>query len=147
MHRLFVALALLVSVAPAALAGGLHAKIEGPGRDGATYTARMYSCNPADKFEPWAIAEGVVDSTRRSVLITLKPTAKHGVYQFTRTWPEKGTWMIRLNLGHPPAPATVTTLGPDGKVIDNQLYWKTDGSPECSRVLRPLLSAKGREGC
>lgn len=138
MRQWFTACLLLVSLSPAALAGGLHAKIEGPGPDGVTYTARTYSCDPSATLEPWAIAEGVVDSTFKSVLITLKPTAEHGVYQFTRTWPAKGTWMIRLNLGHPPAPATVTRLASSGRVIENKLYWKTDGSPECTKALRPL---------
>lgn len=146
MRHWFTALALFVSLAPAAFAGGLHAKIEGPGPDGVTYTARTYSCDASAKLEPWAIAEGVVDSMRASVLITLEPTAEHGVYQFKRTWPEKGTWMIRLNLGHPPAPATVTRLASSGRVLENKLYWKTDGSPECWKVLNPLLR-KGDEGC
>jgi hypothetical protein len=139
MRQWFAACLLLMSLAPAALAGGLHAKIEGPGPDGVTYTARTYSCDPGATLEPWALAEGVVDSSRRSVLITLQPTAEHGVYQFKRTWPEKGTWMIRFNLGHPPAPATVTRLASSGRVLENKLYWKTDGSLECTKALRPLM--------
>ncbi len=144
MRRWFVALALFLSLAPAAFALGPHAMIEGPGPDGVTYTARTHSCDPTTSLEPWALAEGVVDGTRHSVLITLKPTSEHGVYRFTRTWPEQGTWMIRLNLGHPPAPATVTKLASDGCVIENKLYWKTDGSDQCWKALRPLL---GKRGC
>jgi hypothetical protein len=132
-----VALALFVSLAPAAFAGGIHARIEGPERDGSTYTARTYSCDPNATLEPWAIAEGLVDGKRRSVLIRLNPTSEHGVYQFTRTWPQEGRWMIRLSLGHPPAPATVATLRADGKVRNNKFYFNSDGSRECSRKLKP----------
>ncbi len=147
MRAWFAAVALFVSFAPAAFAGGIHAKIEGPGPDGVTYTARTYACDPDAKLEPWALAEGVIDSTRKSVLLRLKPTGKHGVYQFTRTWSENGTWMIRFNLGQPPAPVTVTTLGPDGKVIDNKLYWKTDGGFECSKALNSKVRRRPGDGC
>ena len=87
MRPWFPALALFVSLAPAAFAGGLHARIEGPDKDGITYTARTLSCDPSAALEPWALAEGVVDGKRKSVLIQLEPTEERGVYRFTRTWP------------------------------------------------------------
>ena len=143
----FAAVALFVSFAPAAFAGGIHAKIEGPGPDGVTYTARTYSCDPDARLEPWALAEGVIDSTRRSVLLRLNPTSEHGVYQFTRTWPEQGVWMIRLSLGHPPAPATVATLRANGTVKDNKLYWNSDGGMECSKALNSKVRRRPGDGC
>jgi len=146
MRRWLAALALLLTFAPAAFAGGLHARIEGPGPNGVTYTARTFSCEPDTKLEPWAIAEGLVDGKRHSVLLRLEPTAEHGVYEFTRAWPQEGRWMIRLSLGHPPAPATVATLRADGTVGSNKLYFKTDGAQECSRALRPK-GAKAEDGC
>jgi hypothetical protein len=87
MRSWFAALALLVGLAPATLAGGIHAKIEGPGPDGCTYTVRTYSCDPTDKLEPCALAEGLVDGKRRSVLLRLAPAGEHGMYQFARSWP------------------------------------------------------------
>lgn len=138
MRRWILALGLLVSLAPAAFAGGLYANIEGPDRDGVTYTARTYSCDPNVSLEPWAYAEGVVDGKRQSYLIRLKPTDEHGVYTFQRTWPKGGIWMIRYSLGHPPAPATVATLAANGKVVDNHLYWKSDGSQECHKALKKV---------
>src|SRR5262245_22741887 len=137
MRKWILALALLSSQVPVALAGGILARIEGPDRDRVTYTARTLSLDANDTLEPWASAEGVVDGKRRSVLIHLEPTSEHGVYRFTRTWPEEGRWMIRLSLGHPPAPATVATLRPDGTVKQNKLYYKTDGIRECHRALKP----------
>jgi hypothetical protein len=136
MRPWFPALALFVSLAPAAFAGGLHARIEGPDKDGITYTARTLSCDPSAALEPWALAEGVVDGKRKSVLIQLEPTEERGVYRFTRTWPQDGHWMIRLALGHPPAPATVATLRANGTVKDNQLFYNTDGFKECQAVLK-----------
>jgi hypothetical protein len=51
--------------------------------------------------------------------------------------------MIRLSLGHPPAPASVTTLRADGTVKGNKLYFKSDGSRECQKALNP----KGGSDC
>jgi hypothetical protein len=142
-----MALALLVSLAPAASAGGIHARIEGPGRDGLTYTARTFSCDPNARLEPWAIAEGLVDGKRQSVLIRLKSTNEYGVYRFERTWPREGRWMIRFMLGHPPAPATVATLRADGTVQDNQLYYKSDGSRECGKALNLRRGRDSDDDC
>jgi hypothetical protein len=147
MRTWIIALALFVSLAPAAVAGGIHARIEGPDRDGATYTARTYSCDENDRLEPWAYAEGVVGGKRHSVLIRLEPTSEHGVYRFTRTWPTEGRWMIRYSLGHPPAPATVATLRADGTVRSNKLYLNSDGSRECSKALRPRGLKSSDEDC
>jgi hypothetical protein len=140
MRRWTMALALLVSVAPAAFAGGIHARIEGPDRDG-IYTARTYSMNKSDALDPWASAEGAIDGHRKSVLIRLEPTSEPGVYRFTRTWPKEGLWVIRLSLGHPPAPATVATLRADGTIRSNKLYYKSDGMQGCYRALRKSLNA------
>ena len=147
MRMWLVSLALLTCLAPAAFAGGPHARLEGPGPDGVTYTARMISSDPSDGFEPWALAEGVVDGKRRSVLLRVEPTGEHGVYTLQRRWPADGRWMIRFNLGHPPAPATVVTLRKDGSIEKSRLYWKTDGAPECGRALRSFMPPGSDEDC
>ena len=139
MQRWIIALAVFMSLAPPALAGGIHGRIEGPDRDGLTYTARTYSCEPNATLEPWGYAEGVVDGKRQSWLLRLKPTGEHGVYRFTRTWPRQGHWMIRLSLGHPPAPATVATLRGNGTVQSNDLYLNSDGTQECQKALHRFV--------
>ena len=145
--RIWMVLALLVSFAPAASAGDMHARIEGPGPDGVTYTARTYACDENDAFEPWALAEGVVDGKRRTVLLRVEPTGEHGVYRFARTWPRAGVWMIRYMLGHPPSPATVATLRPDGTVRSFKLYRHSDGSQECSKALRRAAKLSAKDDC
>ena len=145
MRTWIVAIVLTAASASVALADGMHAEIAGPGPDGVTYTARTMGCDPTDTFEPWALAEGVVDGRRVSVLLRPRATGEHGVYQFERAWPEAGTWMIRYNLGHPPAPATVTTLRPDGTVEGNEFFLDSDGSAECSKALRPRVSKNDRD--
>jgi hypothetical protein len=146
MRPWIVALALFVSLASSALAGGLHARIEGPDSDG-FYTARTYSLAENDALEPWALAEGVVDGKGRSVLIRLTPTGERGVYRFPRTWPEEGRWMIRYCLGHPPAPATVVALRADGSVASSKLYYRSDGSHQCWKVLRKLVKPGSEDDC
>lgn len=145
----FAVFALLLALAPAAMAGGIHARIEGPGPDGRTYTVRTYDLAPTDQLEPWALAEGVVDQHRKSVLLRLTPTGEHGVYHIERTWPAEGTWMIRLSLGHPPAPATVATLRADGTVAKNRWYRNSDGTRECHQALMRLIpkELRDREEC
>ena len=151
MHRLFVALALLVAFAPAALAGGLHAKIEGPGRDGVTYTVRALDCPPGITLKPWVCADGLADGKLQYLRLRLEPTAERGVYTFQRTWPKRGDWMLRVNLGDPPpGPVTVASVGRDGRVQENQLFWNTYGVPECRKVLEKLAKAQGitlDDGC
>lgn len=144
MHRLFVALALLVSVAPAALAGGLHATIEGPAKDGVTYTVRALDCPPGITLKPWVCADGLADGRLVSLRLRLEPAAEQGVYTFKRTWPHRGDWMLRVNLGDPhPGPATVASVGRDGRVQKSQLFWNTYGVPECRKVLEKLAKAQG----
>ena len=55
--------------------------------------------------------------------------------------------MIRLSLGHPPAPATVAMLSREGAVQSNRLYYKSDGSQECSKTLKRVLNLKLDEDC
>lgn len=138
-RSLAAAAVLLCSLAPAALAGRLYANIEGPDADGGTYTVRTFACDENTSLEPWAIAEGVVDGKPQMVLLRLKPTSEHGVYRFERTWHERGHWMIRLSLGHPPAPATVATVNADGTIKSNKHYYKSDGSQECRKALRAWM--------
>jgi hypothetical protein len=138
MHRWIVALALSMTLAPAAYAGGMHARIEGPDTDG-IYTVRTLELDENDVIEPWALAQGVIDGAPRTVLIRLEPTDERGVYRFARSWPSEGVWMIRLNLGYPPAPATVASLRADGSIRSNKLYKKGDGSKECYAALRKLV--------
>ena len=134
-HSLAAAAALVVTLAPAALAGGMNAKVEGPGRDGRTYTVRTYQCsNPASlKVSAWA--EGLVNGKRQSVQLSIKKTNKPGVFQFTRTWPAEGQWAIRMELGEGHLPVTVTALDDKGIVKTNELIWEGDGQKQCEAVL------------
>ncbi len=146
MQRWIIALALSIALVPTAWASGIHARIEGHGDDGVTYTARTF-CDEDDALEPWALAEGMVDGKRMSCLIRLQPTDEHGVFRFVRNWPTEGIWMIRLSLGHPPAPATVASLRADGTVRKNRLYPRSDGMKECSRALRKALKLPENQDC
>jgi len=151
MHPLFrslaVAAALLATSAAAAFAGEPQARIEGPAADGVTYTVRVQSVDATTSLMPWGYAEGVVDGKRKSMLLRIDPTGEVGVYQFARVWPEEGRWMLRVSLGHPPAPATVASVNADGAIKSNKLHWKTDGNKECHKALVPYVktdkSAKG----
>ncbi|MBI5169108.1 MAG: hypothetical protein HZA61_06445 [Candidatus Eisenbacteria bacterium] len=145
-HRfaLLTALALVATFSTAVQAGGIHAKVEGPAADGRTYTVRMVGCASDDSFEPWGAAEGLVQGERATKLLRFEPTGEHGVFTFTRNWPEQGKWLIRLSPGHPPAPATVVQLSRDGKAGKHKFYLKSDGIRESHRTLLP--NEKREEG-
>lgn len=144
MKKLLATVALLAATLAPAHAGGLHATIEGPARDGVTYTVRALDCPTGVTLKPWVCADGLADGKLHSLRLNLEPTAEPGVYTFQRGWPERGDWMLRVSLGDPlPGPATVASVGHDGRVQKNQLFWNTYGLEECHRVLVKLAKAKG----
>ncbi len=143
MRRPIFALVLLASLVTAAHARGVKAHIEGPTRDGSTYTVRMQSLRDGTPLEPWALAEGVVDGKSRSVLLRVEPTGEPGVYRFKRAWPNEGRWAIRMCPGNPAIPTTVALVRTDGSVKRQTFHRHTDGMPECLRA----LGVKPGEGC
>src|SRR5262245_15857023 len=96
MRKLLAALALLAATLAPAHAGGLHATVEGPARDGTTYTVRAVGWSPEITLKPWVCADGLVGGKLRSLRLRLEPTAEPGVYTFQRAW-RGGDWMLRVN--------------------------------------------------
>lgn len=144
MKMLLAALALLAATLPPAHAGGVHATIEGPAKDGITYTVRALDCPAGVTLKPWVCADGLADGNLQHLRMRLESSAMPGVYTFQRTWPHRGDWMLRVNLSDPPpGPITVAAVGRDGRVQENQLFWNTYGVPETRKVLEKLAKAQG----
>jgi hypothetical protein len=144
MKKLLAALALLAATFAPAHAGGLHATVEGPAKDGGKYTVRVLGWSPGITLKPWVCADGLAEGKLHSLRLRLEPTAEHGVYTFQRAWPQRGDWMLRVSLGDPPpGPATVASVGRDGRVKENQLFWNSYGVEECRRALEKLAKAQG----
>lgn len=144
MKKLLAALALLAATVASAHAGGMRGTIEGPASDGVTYTVRAVDCPPGITLKPWLCIDGLADGKLHTLRLILEPTAERGVYTFQRAWPHRGDWMLRLNLGDPPpAPATVASVGRDGRVQKNQFIWHTYGVQECRKALEKLAKAQG----
>jgi hypothetical protein len=139
-RRLVLAAATLALIAPAALAGGANAKVEGPAKDG-RYIVRTYACSDPANLHVTAWAEGLVGGRRQTVPIKIEMTRSKGVYWFKRTWPETGQWAIRMELGQGRTPVTVTALDQRGVVKASQLIWEGDGQKECVAILN------GDHGC
>jgi hypothetical protein len=82
-----------------------------------------------------ATAEGVVKGQRTSLPIKLTPMKEKGVYQFARTWPSDGTWIVRITPAARDRAVTLAAISSDGRVGDNELVWKSDGRHECDQKL------------
>ena len=135
LRALAIAAMLWAAAASASFAGGMNARVEGPARDGKTYTIRTFACsNPASvRVSAWA--EGVVSGERKSLPLRLTAAKGPGVFRFERTWPGDGDWLVRLAFPNPHAPVTVGTIAADGRVQDNVLVWDSDGRQECDARL------------
>ena len=131
---LALALALTSSLGGLAYAGGSTAMVEGPMKDG-TYLVRAAHCGEPASMSVTATAEGVVKGARRSLPIKLTSTKEKGVYQFARTWPSEGNWIVRLAPAGRDRAVTLVAIASDGSVGDNEFVWKSDGRHECDQKL------------
>ena len=139
MHPMFrtlaVAATLAAALVPTALAGGMSAAVQGPAKDGVTYTVLTYSCNSSESMRPSGWAEGVLKGERQTLPLTIVPAKIPGGYSFQRTWPAEGRWLVRLTFANTLSPALVAQIGRDGRVGDNKFVWKSDGRRECDTKL------------
>lgn len=133
LRTLAVATLLAASFAPAARAGGMGATLDGPAKDGVTYTVHTYACSGSEMTAVTGSAEGVVHGERRTLPLVL--AGERGTYTFQRTWPREGRWLVRLAFEGGHAPAMVAELGHDGRVRANKLLWDSDGRRECDTRL------------
>lgn len=131
---LALALGLITAVPQLATAGGYTASVEGPFKDG-TYGVRTANCGEPASMSVTAIAEGVVNGQRKSLPLKLTSTKEKGLYQFARTWPSGGTWIVRVTPAGRDKAVTLATISSDGHVGNNELVWKSDGRRECDQKL------------
>src|SRR5260221_14435775 len=82
-----------LALATTAHAGGMGATLEGPGRDGVTYTVHMFACSGSEMTGVSGAAEGVVHGKRRTLPLPLPAAGAQGDYQFQRTLPRDGRWL------------------------------------------------------
>lgn len=56
-------------------------------------------------------AEGLVNGTRRSIILRFDVTGRPGVFAVRRQWPSDGTWLVRIALQHTTAIVTLDRSG------------------------------------
>jgi hypothetical protein len=61
----------------------------------AAFAFRTSGCPDTSKVEVSARGEGMVGTDRRSMALTITPSARPGVYAVTRQW-ESGNWLVIL---------------------------------------------------
>ena len=135
LRTLAIASTLSALISPAAFAGGIQAKVEGPMKDGHTYLVRTYHCQQPAAMQFTAFAEGVVNGKRQTLPLTLK-SRTDGVFTFDRAWPREGRWVVRLDMGGDLS--LVATLAGNGRVKDSELRWDGGGRELCEQKLAAL---------
>ena len=136
---------LLVSLVPAAFAGGAHAKVTRLEPDGRTYRVNTYLCQQPASARVTAWAEGLVDGKRQTLPLKINKTAEVGVFQFARNWPEQGEWVIRVRIGGSQGAVSLTALDEKGAIRTNRLIFDGDGKQQCDDILAQIAS--GEDDC
>ena len=132
-RALALGIALATGFASLASAGGAGINME-RAKDG-KYLVRSYACTGPASFSIAATAEGMVNGERKSIPLTLKPMKKPGVYQFERSWPAQGTWLVRTEMTGAHSFVTIFTLARDGRVAGSEWVADGDGRHECDQKL------------
>lgn len=134
-HRFFITALLVMAAAPAAIASGPYVQVWGPHADD-LYAVHTYLCPDPASLRVTAWAEGLVDGKRQTVPIKLKKMKEKGVYKFARSWPQGGTWVIRMKATKGDDSAiTIASTDEHGEVTRFQLVRQGDGAKECTAVL------------
>jgi hypothetical protein len=67
-------------------------------RTGPVLLVHAFSCHEPTDAAVRAVAEGVVDGKRTTILLTLAPAGARGVYSVARQWPAEGSWVLVFSL-------------------------------------------------
>jgi len=132
-RTLALGIALSVALASLAHAGGAGVSVE-RAKDG-KYLVHSYACTGPSSVSIVATAEGVVNGERQSIPLKLEPMKEPGLYQFERTWPAQGTWLVRTEMSGTHNLVTLFALAKDGRVAGSEYVAEGDGRRECDRKL------------
>jgi hypothetical protein len=125
--------ALSLALASLAHAGGAGVSVE-RAKDG-KYLVHSFACTGPSSVSIVATAEGVVNGERESIPLKLKPMKEPGLYQFERTWPAQGTWLVRMEMSGTHNLVTLFALAKDGRVAGSEYVAEGDGRHECDLKL------------
>ena len=130
-----LSLAVALAIVPGSLAqaGGAGVNVE-RAKDG-KYVIHSFACTGPTSVSIVATAEGVVNGERKSIPLKLKPMKEPGLYQFERTWPAQGTWLVRTEMRGTHNLVTIFALAKDGRVAGSEYVAEGDGRDECDQKL------------
>jgi len=132
-RTLALGIALSAALASLAHAGGAGVSVE-RAKDG-KYLVHSFACTGPSSVSIVATAEGVVNGERQSIPLKLEPMKEPGLYQFERTWPAQGTWLVRTEMSGTHNLVTLFALAKDGRVAGSEYVAEGDGRHECDRKL------------
>jgi len=122
------AVAVAVSIIPA-LAGALVVDFGSPVTyseavaSGAVAVAKIGSCIHPEKIVLKATAEGMVDGKRQSIPLQLIALKQGDKFAVMRSWPEKGTWVVKIVATHPEYDYAPAVIAP---VHGSEINWKLE---------------------
>ena len=125
-----LAVLLILTLAPAALAGGFSLAIGNPvaGQDfrakNAAFVVRTEGCAEPAKAQVSGVAEGIVNGARRSVPLKLLTLPAPGVYAVQRQWPSEGVWVVSLTGSYSGATTSaIVPIGQQGFIRESSKFY------------------------
>ena len=110
----------------------------------AAFALRTEGCSGPQKPRITAIAEGLVNGTRRSMSVKVMPSQRPGVYAVAQNWPAEGAWVVSLRgvCGSENAGAIVP-FGPKGMIRESaQFFARPATDAEIDAALKALALVK-----
>jgi hypothetical protein len=77
-------------------------------------------------------AEGVVNGSRRTMLVRFDTTSRPGVFALRKQWPSDGTWLVRISFH---ATTAIVMLDRDGSVASVRVPTHLQGGSEIPRAV------------
>lgn len=143
-------LSFVFGLSPVAEAGGPPmisiARAEAGSREaraGAAYVLHVDRCGVPKSSDVLARAEGIVRGERRSVPLSVIPTAREGAFLVKPEWPAEGTWTLVFSVndhGHSTLFARHATSGP----LETRLVHAKPSAADIDAAVRGTVAVAGK---
>ena len=118
------------SAAGFGLAVGSPVAANAPAVKSAQFVVRAEKCAEPAKVQISGTAEGLVNSSRRSVALQLRALPTPGVFAIFQQWPEGGKWVVSLTASCLTETAgAIIPVGPKGFIREASKFFPRSAKP------------------